>query len=236
MRSTKPTAKTSHLLHTLALALVAGLGVACGQLEVPLNLAVQPGSTVTLFQPFEPPYDVVQAGLVGGVEGRAIVSLGLWSLINPNGIPAVIEIDDVLIAADSLLVAGFIPTGTVCIEPAQDPPGSGMAYFQTLRNKALFMMDLFTQIRVTDPVTAGLFGEPLAFDASVDAEVDVTLTDLLGLLGGGGSLTIDQQISTTIPDDVPLLGGSPFVADITLVTVDEIPADLLLLDCLPPAP
>lgn len=227
--------RKSLLPHLMALVLTSGMGVACGEIEVPTNLAVLPGSSISLTLPLPPPNDIAETTLVGGIEARAIIDLGLGSLLDPNGIVAVLEVDDILIAGEEIVFLGLIPTGTICVEPGQDPPGSGLAYLQPLRHRGIISMDLFTQIRVTDPTTAGVLGgTPLPFDVMIDATVPLTLSDLIDLFLGTGGLVIDQQLVSTLPPDLPIIGGSTVTADVTLASVDEIPVDPLLLDCVAP--
>ena len=61
--------------------------------------------------------------------------------------------------------------------------------------------------------------------------------DLFGLLlggGGGAGLELSQDIAATIPPEVPFFGGALVEASLTLATVDQIPADPLLADCVLP--
>jgi hypothetical protein len=233
MRPSKSRATT----HLLLLAVTSWFGVACSQVEIPLNLAVAPGSLIEITEIPGLPPDLNHAStiLVGGVETRAVIDLDPWKLFSKNGIVGAIEVDDLLLAGEEIVFLGIIPTGTICIEPGASPPGAGAVVLQLLRHQAVFHLDLFTQIRVTDPTTAGLFGGvPLPFDATVDATIPLTLADLLGLLGGGGGLTISQELVSVLDPSLPLIGGATVTADLTLESVDEIPADPLLVDCIAP--
>jgi hypothetical protein len=102
-------------------------------------------------------------------------------------------------------------------------------------------MTLNSLITVTSPILAGFLPDGLPFPAEIDATIPITLSDVfdlfLGLIGGSGGsggltgLELTQELTTTLPDDVPLLGGSDISATLTLVSVDAIPADPLLADC-----
>lgn len=222
------------------LTAIAGVSIGCGQIEVPLNLALAEGSTIALEIPlFPPPYDHAETTLVGGVETTAIVDLDPWNLISPSGIAAAIRVDDLLIAGESILLAGSLNTGTICtlLDPANE--SGGLALIQPFRHQLDVQMTLNSVIGVTDPFLAEFLPGGLPFPAEIDATIPITLSDLfdlfLGLLlGGNGGLTgleLTQDLTATIPDDVPILAGSEITASLTLVSVDAIPADPLLVDC-----
>lgn len=227
----------SMLTHLLLLAATSWFGVACSKIEIPLNLAVQPGSMVSIDGiPLPPPFDHADTMLVGGIETKAVVDIDPWTLFNPNGIMATIQVNDLLMAGDEIVFLGLIPTGTICIEPSQTPPGDGVAFLNLLKHQGTFHMDLYTQIRLTnqqifDQVFGGI---PLPFDATVDTTVPLTLSDLLGLLSGSGGLVLSQQLVSVLPPDVPIIGGATVTADVTLMSVDQIPTDPLLVDCVAP--
>ena len=220
---------------------VAGVSIGCGQIEVPLNLAIDPSSTIALDMPLFPaPFDHAETTLVGGVETTAVVDLDPWNLISPDGIAAAIRIDDLLIAGEPILIAGgAFNTGTICTLLDPNSPSAGIALIQPFRHQMDVQMTLNTVVSVTDPVLHSLLPGGLPFPANIDATIPITLSDLfdlfLGLLfGGNGGLTgleLTQELSSTIPDSVPLLAGSQITAKLTLVSVDAIPADPLLADC-----
>jgi hypothetical protein len=189
---------------------------------------------------FPPPYDHAETWLVGGVETTAIVDLDPWNLISPSGIAAAIRINDLLIAGEPMLIAGAFSTGTICtlLDPAN--PSGGLALIQPFRHQMDVQMTLNTIISVTDPFLSSFLPEGLPFPAAIDATIPVTLGDLFNLFLGllfpstGGGLTgleFTQELSSTLPDDVPILAGSQLTAKLTLVSVDAIPTDPLLADC-----
>ena len=220
---------------------VAAFSIGCGKIEVPLNLALAEGSTIGLDIPaFSPPYDHAETTLVGGVETTAIVDLDPWNLISPSGIAATIRIDDLVIAGEPILLAGALNTGTICTLLDPDNPSGGLALIQLFRHQMDVQMTLNTIVSVTDPFLSNFLPGGLPFPANVDATIPITLSDLfnlfLGLLfpSSGGGLTglqLTQELTATIPDDVPILAGSEITATLTLVSVDAIPADPLLADC-----
>jgi hypothetical protein len=234
--------RTVKALQIALLTANAGVSIGCGQIEVPLNLALAEGSTIGLDMStiFPPPFDRAETTLVGGVETTAIVDLDLANLISPAGIAAAIRIDDLLIAGYPMLIAGAFDTGTICTLADPANPSGGLALIQIFRHQMDVQMTLNTVISISDPVLSEfLGGVPLPFPAEIDATIPITLSDLLDLFigmlsGGGGGLTgleLTQQLSATIPDDVPILAGSVIDANLTLVSVESIPADPLLADC-----
>jgi hypothetical protein len=223
---------------TLLAALFAG-SFGCGQIEVPLNLALAGDSAIDLYMPlFPPPHDTAHSDLVGGVETTAIVDLDPFALIDPDGIAAAIQVDDLLIAGTPILIGGALSTGTICGNLDPESPSGGIALIQPFRHQMDVQMTLGTVISVTNPALSVFLPGGLPFPAEIDTTIPITLSDLfdlfLGLLFGGGGLSgleLTQEISATLPDDIPLLAGSEISATLTLVSAEEIPADPLLADC-----
>jgi hypothetical protein len=212
--------------------------VGCGDIDIPLDLALVGDNTISITQEGAPPLSTT---LFGGVETTVSVDLGLFSLLNPNGIMAGIAVNDILFAGESIdVIPGSLATGTLCIEQNQDNPGGGSAHLRILKGEADFLMALNTTIRGTDPAFIALLEllgfETLPFDTVVDVQdVPLSFADLLGLaFGGSGGLELNQQISTTLPPELPFFGGATVEADLTLATVDEIPVVPLMLDCATP--
>jgi hypothetical protein len=214
----------------LALALLAFSGFGCGKITLPVDFVlVGDSNTISLTVPFLG-NRTFSSSLVGGAESTVQVDLDLFSLLSPTGIAATIQIDSVQIAGTAINLLG-LNTGTICIY--QDPanPSGGMALFRVLKNQADFTLTLNTLISVTDPQILALFPDPLPFSADIDQTIPVTLSDLLGLLGGTGSgLTISQSLESTLPD-IPILGGSIVDASLTLQTADALPSDPLIDEC-----
>ena len=214
--------------------------IGCGSIDIPLDLALVGDNTISITAPSSPPLSTT---LVGGVETTVSVNIGLFSLLNPNGIVAGIAIDDILIAGSNIpVLGGIINTGTLCIEDNTDNPGGGNAHFRILQGEADIMFALNTTIRGTDPAFIALMEAlgvtSLPFDTVVETTIPVTFAELFGLLlgggGGGGGLELSQDISTTLPPEIPLFGGALVEASLTLASVEEIPADPLLVDCVTP--
>jgi hypothetical protein len=224
------------------LATLLGSGsVGCGDIDIPIDLGLVGDNTITITAEGAPP---LQTSLVGGVETTISVDIGLFSLLNPNGIMAGIAVDDLLFAGDNIpILGGILNTGTLCVEQNLDNPGGGSAHLRIFQGEADFLMALNTLIRPTDPNFVILLdslglADGFPFDTVVDVQdVPLSFGDLFGLLlggGGSGGLELSQDISTTLPADIPFFGGATVDASLTLATVDEIPMDPLLADCVTP--
>ena len=231
----------SRRIQALWIAAAAGGSVACGQIEVPLDLALVGDSAITIDVPFfQPPYNLLTTNVTGGVETTVVIDLNPFQLITPEGLAAVVRVDDILIAGTEILIGGGLPTGTICVVPDDEVASGGMALIQPFRSQIAFQLTLATGIELTDPTLENLLGAPidLPFAAEVDTEIPITLADAFGLLfgllfggGGLGGLELSQSITTTLPPTTPILGPAEVTADLTLASVDQIPADPLLVDC-----
>jgi hypothetical protein len=223
------------------LATLLGSGsIGCGSVDIPVDLALVGDNTISIEAEGSPP---LATTLVGGVETTISADLGLFSLLNPNGIMAGITVDDLLFAGENIpILEDILNTGTLCIEQNPDNPGGGSAHMRLLQGQADFLMALNTLIRGTDPGFVALldalgYGAGFPFDTVVEAyDVPFSLVDMLGLLSGtsSGGLEINQDISTTLPADIPFFGGATVNASLTLATVDAIPVVPPMADCATP--
>jgi hypothetical protein len=215
------------------LVLLAFSGPACGQIELPVDFALKGENTISLEVPFFPPgSNVFETFLIGGAEATVIIDLNPFELFDPQGLVALLTIDRVRIAGSPIDLFG-LNTGTICVYDDPENPGGGIAYLRPLHQEADFDLNFRTLISVTDPFLGGLLPGALPFDAMVSTTVPVALTDLLGLLFGSstGGIEISQQLTSTLPEDLAVLGGSIVTADLTLATVDEQPTSPLLDEC-----
>jgi hypothetical protein len=222
-------ARPAHFL--AAVAAVIGLGSGCGDVSIPVTLALEQPSTISL----ELPTEQATTSLVGGVDTTIEADLGLLKLLGAlvgKALPADIEVDEVLIAGTSISVfGGLFNTGTICL--FQDPalPSEGSAAFNLLLGTAAFNMTLNASLAITDPALGGLLGGPQAFSQSIATVVPLSLSDLLGILGGGGGgLALTQEIDTVF-GPVPLLGEIHVTGELTLASADAFPSDPLLDEC-----
>lgn len=225
MRSARP----AHLL--AALAAFIGLGSGCGDVSIPVDLALEQPSSLSLALPTEQ----ATTELVGGVATTIEADLGLLKLLGAllgKALPADIVVDDVLIAGTSISVfGGLFNTGTICVFQDADLPSEGSAAFNLLLGSAAFDMTLNASLAITDPTLGGFLGGPQPFSQSIMAVVPLSLSDLFGILGGGGGgLALTQEIDTVF-GPVPLLGEVHVTGELTLASADGFPSDPLLDEC-----
>jgi hypothetical protein len=217
----------------LVLGVVPSVG--CGEIELPVSLALEQPSELTLELPiFPPPFDEETTSLVGGVETTITTEIGLFELLGAligKAIPADIAIDDVLIAGTEILIGGGLPTGAICVFQDPDLASGGSASFNILLGVAAFEMTLNTRLGLTDPLLGSLLGEPAPFQQIVSAMVPVSIGDLLALISGGGSgLALTQDIDAEF-GPVPILGTVHVTGTLTLASTDTPPSDPLLDEC-----
>ncbi len=217
------------------LGLFAAGSIGCGQVQLPITLALVGENTVELeIAAFPPPNNVFGTTVIGGAEATAIINLGLpqlFQLLSPQGLAANIVVNRVNIAGGNISFFG-LSTGTICLFDDPANPSGGMAFLRPLQNEGDFHLTLNTLISPTDPFILGLLGDPLAFSAEIDDTTRVTLADLVGLLAGKpGNIQISQQIEAVVPDDVPIFARSIIRADVTLAAVEELPTDPSLTFC-----
>lgn len=229
----------SSCLRARLLTVLFVVGVApslgCGNIELPISLALEQPSELTLELPiFPPPNDVATTFLVGGAEATIVADLGLLKLLGAlvgKALPADIAIDDVLIAGSEIVIGGALPTGTICVFQDPDLASSGEAQFNLLLGMAAFEMQLNTLLALTDPTLGGLLGGPAPFGQAVSAVVPLSIADLLGILaGGGGGLALTQEIDTEF-GPVPILGTVHVTGALTLASADGPPSDPMLDEC-----
>lgn len=221
------------LVAAFTVAVVPSFG--CGKITLPVDLALEDPSQLTLELPiFPPPYDVASTSLVGGVETTIKADIGLLQLLGAfvgQALPATIQIDDVLIAGTEILIGGGLPTGTICLFQDPDLPSTGNAAFNVLLGTAAFNMTLNTKLGVTDPLLGSLLGGPAPFSQSVSAVAPLSLGDMLAILaGGGGGLALTQNIDATV-GPVPVIGSIHVTGSLTLASTDTPPSDPLLDNC-----
>lgn len=219
-------------IRTLLVAALAAGGIGCGSIDLPVTLALEGDNTISLDVP---PLSMdgtpdVETALVGGVE--MTMSASLSNLFSPNGLLAVITVDDVRIAGPAVLFLGFLDTGTLCISEVPDS-GGGMAFLRPFQGQADIQVALDT---VVWPLALlPLLPDGFPFSADIEDTVPLSFSDLIGFaLGGTGNLSVNQEISTTL--DAPdlfggILDGTVIAANLTLSSADAIPEDDLLDEC-----
>ena len=211
--------------------------VACGTIELPIDLALEQPSEIAidLSALFPPPNDLAVTSLVGGVETTITAQLGLIEFIAVTlgqALPATIAVDDIRIAGTELLIGGLLSTGTLCVAPDPLVASGGVAMLNLLLGVAAFDLTLASLIYVTDPFLGPTVGGALPFAAEIDAITPLSIGDLLALATGtGGGLVLTQEIDTMLPPDTPIIGAAGVSATLSLATTDVFPTDPLLDEC-----
>lgn len=210
-------------------AIISIIGTA--QYSMPLVLEFDPAEANVL-QITEPPRlgsEVRTSQLVGGVE--LTLTFDSRRLLSESGVVATVRVDDVRIAGTGIDLLGLIPTGTLCIAPNPDLASGGVAFLRPVRSEAQMQLTLETLSHATNPALEGVV-PPIPFGAMIDEEFELGLVELLGLLTGQeGTISVQQMLSDTLPDDIPVLGGSQVDIDATFTNVNELAPDPLLAEC-----
>jgi hypothetical protein len=215
-------------LRVLAGLLALTVLPACGPIEVPVNLNLDPSGPNELV--LEDPFGNVETSqLVGGVAATLILDTD--KLLTWRGVFATLRVDDIRIAGSEFAIVG-IPTGIICLAPDPDLASGGFAYLRPLfKKEADIQLTLNSLAFVTRPELAPL-APPLPFGATIETQVPLSLADLAALAAGeGGSLVITETIMDTLPPDIFLVGGSDITVTVTMTNADAQAEDPLLDHC-----
>ncbi len=173
--------------------------------------------------------------LEGGVVMNLDISIGLGALLFGN-IGGDVAVDDVLFSTEpfDFLGQAFLNTQEVCIVTQEGTTGGGTFDANIYSETASFNVVLDTIALLGNPALASVLpGGGVAFPFVMDATVSMTLADMLGMLTGGGSLEVSQELDTDVllnvlGTEMPgHLGGA-----ITLAGVDAFPTSPLLDSCI----
>jgi hypothetical protein len=220
---------------TILAALALSGSMACTSIDVPVTLAVEEPSDISieLVVLGTPTGIVTGTTLVGGAD--MTISLSLFNLFAPGGILAMVTIDDIRMAGPSFALAGQ-QTGTICVSEVEDS-GGGTALIRLLHGEAQFDV-VFDTVIHTLGALGGQVPGGIPFAAPLQATAPLTFGDMIDLfLGKPGSLRVTQVIETEIegPGDnssiLDLIDGSPVTATITLASAEAIPDHALLDQC-----
>ena len=215
------------------LAVFAATQVACGQIEVPMTLALDSSqSSISLsLQPAGLPLGTTE--LEGGVSTLMTMDIGLIEILFHLPFSGVIEVGDLLFGGSSINIFGS-PTGTLCTVVDESSPGGGTVLADIFDGTIDFDMALGTLILPTDPGILVLIPDGFAFEFAFSDSADLSLIDLLGLAFGNadGGLTVQQSFSEVI--EVLILGNPLQIGidgQVTMATANEFPSGLLLDEC-----
>jgi hypothetical protein len=228
-------------LQLFVVAMFAATSMACGQIEIPMTLALlgEDNSIEMTLLPDTPQATTFDIDLEGGVETRMVVELSLTDLIFKHGIFSQIVIDDLLFAGTPFTILG-IPTEEVCVVVDENAAGGGgVAFIDIFNSLVSFDMQLATAVLIGNDFLGGAIPDGFPFAIDVQSTAELTILDMLGLIFGSadGGLQITQTIEDTIIADIDLGGPAPLQlpiqinASLTLGTANEFPTGTLLNDC-----
>ncbi|MFW6067384.1 MAG: hypothetical protein ACOC97_03535 [Myxococcota bacterium] len=203
---------------------------ACGEVDVPATLTMDPAedNRLEIELPEEAGGGVAVVEIVGNIESTVTVDTD--KLITPQGVYATVSVDDLLIAGTPVEVIG-VSTGTLCTSDVPDDPGGGVAFLRPVFHKeADFELIIPTETSATNPELEALL-PPLPLELELSTTTRLGLQDLADLVLEGEGLRIHEVVTTTIPEDYPILGGSDVTLDATLISTQEPTEDPLLDEC-----
>jgi hypothetical protein len=215
------------------LTVFAASQVACGQIEVPMTLALDSSqSSISLsLQPAGLPLGTTE--LEGGVSTLMTMDIGLIEILFHLPFSGIIEVTDLLFGGTSINILGT-PTGTLCTIVDESAPGGGTVLVDIFDGMIDFDMVLGTAILPTNPAILALIPDGFAFEFAFSDSAELSLVDLLGLAFGNadGGLALTQTFSDVI--EVIVLGNPLQIGidgQVTLATANEFPSGLLLDEC-----
>ncbi len=203
---------------------------ACGKISLPTLLVIDPAgnNTMTIQLPASFGGGSVTSKVVGNVKTTVILDTS--KLITTQGTPATVRVDSFMTAGSSVNL-GSIPTGTLCSYLPTGAQAGGISYMDPLiTQRATFHLTIPIETKSVDPILQKIL-PPIPLTLNVDAKAKITLNSLINLLLNGTGLSIHQAINTTIPADIPLLGGSAVILDTTMTSTKTQVTDPMLDDC-----
>ncbi|MCG8589946.1 MAG: hypothetical protein MJE66_11715 [Proteobacteria bacterium] len=226
--------KLKRLIQSLLIAGAASTTVACGSIDVEQLLALAEGSDISITVPN---IETVSTSLVGSVDLGISLDLGLGAIFNllaGGGLGGVVTTNDIDIAGTEIIFLQLIPTGTICVALDDANPGGGTILVFPFAGEAELAASLNSNLFLTNPQIFDLLGGPLPFAVEFDTTLELGIAELLGFLfgGGGGGLSITQELDNIpLPDNPLLPPGTTASAILTLESVDAAPSDPLLTEC-----
>jgi hypothetical protein len=203
---------------------------ACGKINLPTLLVMDPAATNTLTISLPASFGggSVVSTLVGNVDTTVIVDTN--NLLSAKGVPATVVVNSFSVAGTSINL-GSIPSGTLCTYIPAGESAGGIAYLRPLIFKdATFSLTIPTEtISVSEIVRAMI--PPIPLTITVDAKAKIDLMGLINLMLKGTGLSINQNVTMTIPSTIPLLGGSSVKLEAVLKSTKTKVTDPLLDAC-----
>jgi hypothetical protein len=217
------------LLMTAAVTVLAMHSVACS-LQIESTLALEDGSAMELEIPSGSP-NVVSVPIEGGTVMGIDVGIGLLDLLF-GSIEGDVSVVELLFASTGFSILG-VDTQELCVIPDPVDAGGGTFTADLFHSTASFDVTINTRGVVGNPVLAAAFPDGFPFPFALQSEVPMTLGEMLGLLTGSGSLSIEQELDDELllmvgALEIPIhLGGT-----LTLASADAFPTSALLDTCL----
>jgi len=209
--------------------------IACGQIEVPMTLALDAeASSIELTIPAGAPEPTADIGLEGGVETLMVAEISLIDLLFSQAVLGTIEVTDLLFGGTPFNILG-ISTEEVCVVVDDNAAGGGTVLIDIFQGHIDFNMTLATAILIGNPILGGVIPDGFPFEISVMEGADLSLVEMLALLGGNtdGGLAIEQNFSEVIEADIGgLIVPIGVNASISLATANEFPSGMLIDDCI----
>jgi hypothetical protein len=224
--------KLNHAVLVTALAAFATGTFGCS-LSTQTIMEMEDGSAMVLTIATAPPIDMP---LEGGVVMNMDIHIGFFDLLFGN-IGGDVAVGDLLFATPPFNVLGLpsLNTEEVCVVLAEGGAAGGDFTANIYSGTANFDVAMDTIALIGNEALAALLpGGGFAFPFDLQAEIPLSLLDMIGMLTGSGNLTIEQvldmPIEVVIPPFPPLpahIGGQ-----ITLSSVEAFPTSQLLDDCI----
>jgi len=221
---------------TIAVAVVAAQSMACS-LSFESILEMQDGSVMELTVLNLPPNNLP---LEGGTVMDIDITLSLLELLLGGTISGDVSIGDLLFAAPPFNFLGIpaLNTGNICVIKDETVPGGGTFVSNLGDETATFDVVLATVALIGNPVLAATIpGGGFQFPFNLSSTVPLTLGDMLGLLGGSGSIEITQALDETL-DIMVDLGGGPIPisahigGQVVIASTDAFPSTTLVEECI----
>jgi hypothetical protein len=211
------------------LAILAIVGT--GQFQMPLVLQIDPDveNVLELQEPAQVGGTTRTSQLVGGIA--TTLTFDARRLLTRDGVMATVDVDEVRIAGTGFDILGLIPTGTLCVTLDPDLPSGGTAFLRPVRGTTSMQVTLATLSFATSPAIVGVI-PPIPLGAELEDEFPMSPVQLLALLlGEERVIYTTQTLVDTLPEDIPVLGGSPVTVRTSLYNANGIAPDPLLDEC-----
>ncbi len=222
--------QTQFRLGLTALVMAVAAGSFGCNLSIDQTLALDEGSAMEIEVPAGSG-TVAVAPLEGGTVMNIDIGIGFFDLILGN-IDGDVSVGEILFASSGFNLLG-LDTEELCVVPDPADPGGGSFAADIWGGSATFDVSINTRGLIGNEALAAAIPDGFAFPFNLQSTVPLSLGDMLGLLTGGGGLSVTQELDETFnaeigPISLPLhIGG-----ELSLSSVDAFPTSPLLDACL----